>query len=562
MSTMFGSYKIVSELGRGAFGVVNKALTKDNKFVALKIVHFKNLTPDTYKKMQARFIREARAGCQISHLNVVRSFQYGEWEKKFFLVSEFVDGASLKQMLKEKGFFTEKQALGVFIKILYGLDAIYRSQMIHRDIKPANILISKDGIVKIADLGLVRSNAFQDFQTATGTILGTPSYMSPEQINADKKIDIRTDLYSLGITLFELLSGAVIYTGTQAEVIYKHCAGSIPDIRDYKPETSKNIALLIKQMMAKNPEERPNNPQHVLEMLRKVNMLENFDIPVVNNQTFSCVENFDDDSIENYKDTIDQQVTIDLKQQISLHIVSPLNDSKLNKKRLSRAKIIIRTKKSTKILFVYTNPHVFLGRNSLDIEGQTICLRFLEKGNQEKTMGISGRHFNLIINKNEVSIMDLQSKGTYVDQNILRPFIPYSLTQEHYVDANSLKLKMQIYPSDNVLRKIIFRKENNQDVAIGEIKNDQNSVLIQRLNDQNNHYYLIAPSSVRVKITEQEILLDKQGELELMSWAGYLWLCGYRNDRHICKPIVEDESFNISDYQINIEKIKGEDQKG
>ncbi|WP_372369155.1 serine/threonine protein kinase [Candidatus Uabimicrobium sp. HlEnr_7] len=555
MSEMFAGYKVLSELGRGAFGVVKRAVAPDKREVALKIVHFKNVNPEIYTKMKSRFIREVKAGCSINHKNVVKSFHYGEYEKKFFLVSELINGCSLKQKKEEN--YSLPKALNIVMQILSGLDAIYQQHMIHRDIKPANVLVTKTGVIKIADLGLVKSSAFEDFQTATGTLLGTPIYMSPEQINGERDIDIRADLYSLGVLLFELLAGVPPYQGsTQVEILWRHCEAPIPDIREYQPQISPEMANFITKLLSKAREHRPNNPQQALDILSGLSTL--FDVnPYIKTVDLS---NSDEDCVV---DEMDGVPTIDLesqqvnKKEICLHVVGNFADALLNKRRLSRAKFTIQTATSTKILFVYTTNHAILGRNSIGFDGQTICLRPLD--NIQEARAISGRHFSLIIKQQAVWIMDLQSKGTSMDSHPLPPFIPQILEKQHSLNvANSLQLKLTVSSKNDTLRRLILSKVNSK-VDIGQVSEDYKSIVIERTNDCKYHYYAIVPNYLRINI--ESILPDPKGELELMTWAGHLWLCGIHQNQYVCKPILENDSFTISGCKILTDRIKPEDQK-
>ena len=205
-------YTILETLGQGGLGVVYKARQDSiGRTVALKVM-FPNLVSN--KEYVQRFMREAKVSAELDHPNIVRGIDFGEAEGYYFFAMEYVNGGSLKEIIKEKGIFDEQEAVLVILKIADALKYAENRNLIHRDIKPENIMLTKDGIPKLCDLGLAKTLESTDMSlTRTGIIMGTPHYISPEQAVGQKDLDIRSDIYSLGITLYHMITGDVPYQG-------------------------------------------------------------------------------------------------------------------------------------------------------------------------------------------------------------------------------------------------------------------------------------------------------------------------------------------------------------
>ena len=253
-----GGCKILSCIGRGGMGAVYKAeQLKLDRIVALKVM-LPGLAAD--RSYVERFMREARIAAQLNHPNVVQIHDVGEEGGWCFVVMEFVEGSSVKLLIRKMGKLPPRQALAILLQVTKGLDAAHKKGMIHRDIKPANLLISKDGIVKLADFGLARAIASSSQMTQSGAVMGTPHYMSPEQGQA-LPVDIRTDIYALGVSLFEMLTGTLPFEGdTPVSVILKHIQAPLPDTLRADPAIPPAVASLVEKMMAKKPEERYSSP--------------------------------------------------------------------------------------------------------------------------------------------------------------------------------------------------------------------------------------------------------------------------------------------------------------
>ncbi|MCK4658496.1 MAG: serine/threonine protein kinase [Phycisphaerae bacterium] len=251
-----GAYKIKGFIGQGGMGIVLKAYEESlNRTVALKI-----LRPDLAgdQTALARFTREAQAVAALRHPNIVTVHAVGEEHGAHFLAMEFVDGPSLCGLIQEAGPLPAKTILPFFGQILSALARAHEAGLIHRDIKSSNILVDQaNQAVKIADFGLARMQGSTSRMTTTGSILGTPEYMSPEQAVGTGQIDYRTDLYSAGVVLYEMLTGQTPFKAdTPSAVIHQILHNDPPDPRTMIKDADPHLASLALRLMAKRPEDR------------------------------------------------------------------------------------------------------------------------------------------------------------------------------------------------------------------------------------------------------------------------------------------------------------------
>ncbi len=257
-------FVIKRKLGSGAMGSVFLAhqLSMDRD-VALKVL-FYQFTKD--KHYAEEFNEEAKAAARINHINVVQSLAFGSDQELLYMAMNYVEGDTFEKLIKRQGKMEIDDALNIVQQVAEGLHAAWTEmQMIHRDIKPANIIITDDGIAKISDFGLARRAHKVNVQT----ISGSPAYMSPEQF-AQKPLDCRSDIYSLGITLFEAITGRLPFSGTNASAVaYKHINEPIP-VTKIKPALPRNVKGLIKRMTAKNPDDRFQTPEDLLNRIVEI----------------------------------------------------------------------------------------------------------------------------------------------------------------------------------------------------------------------------------------------------------------------------------------------------
>ena len=249
-----GKYDIVAPLGKGAMGVVYKAFDPMIKrFVALKTIHLGFIEPPDDDIAQ-RFNHEAQAAGNLNHQNIVGIYEYGEDAGRAFIAMQYVEGQTLVDLLKRKHLFTLADIQLILLSVLAALDYSHRMGVIHRDIKPGNIMLDSTGTVKVMDFGIARIESSE--LTQAGTILGTPGYMSPEQLQGEP-IDLRSDLYSAGIVLYELLTGERAFTGSSfASVIYKVIHSDLSPPSRLKPTLPGSLDALVAKACAKKAEDR------------------------------------------------------------------------------------------------------------------------------------------------------------------------------------------------------------------------------------------------------------------------------------------------------------------
>jgi len=264
-------YTILGKIGQGGMGVVYKATqTSVNRAVAIKILSG-NATRD--KTYVARFLQEAQAAANLNHKNLISAIDVGVSNGIYYFVMEYVTGKSCRELLTaQKGPLPENTVLQVATQMAEVLDHVHQHQMVHRDIKPENILVTPEGIVKLCDLGLAKSTtSTEQSLTQEGLAVGTPYFMSPEQIRGDKDVDIRADLYSLGATLYFLLTGKHPYEGkSAAETMSMHLKEPVPDPRKANPQLREDIGWAIQKLMAKERHQRYQTPGELLEDLKKI----------------------------------------------------------------------------------------------------------------------------------------------------------------------------------------------------------------------------------------------------------------------------------------------------
>src|SRR6266700_4681343 len=216
-----GKYRIDSVLGKGAMGVVYKAFDPGiERAVAIKTVRKDLVDPDIVEQSMARFKNEARAAGRLLHPNIVSVYEYGEDEANAFIVMEYVEGTGLREFLNRGANFDLPQIVAIMTQLLLALDFAHERGVVHRDIKPANLILTAGGALKVADFGIARIDTSS--LTTMGMVMGTPSYMSPEQCQG-QSVDRRSDIFSAGVVFYELLTGEKPFAGAMETIGYKIC---------------------------------------------------------------------------------------------------------------------------------------------------------------------------------------------------------------------------------------------------------------------------------------------------------------------------------------------------
>ncbi|NQZ71055.1 MAG: protein kinase [Lentisphaeria bacterium] len=251
-----GAFKVLSKLGSGAMGDVYKAIQLSvNRTVALKVFkHGMHVT----KEAVERFLNEAKLTARLDHPNIITVFDAGSDGSFYYTAMAYVEGESFEERLNRDKKVPPYESVAICIKVAEAMNYAWNEhQMIHRDIKPANIMIDKYNEIKLLDLGLAKNLLEDQSMTATGTILGTPYYLSPEMAKSNEQIDFSSDIYSLGATLFHLICGEPPFTADNViAVLTAHVTKSLPPMANYTEDVPRAIETLILTMMAKNPHER------------------------------------------------------------------------------------------------------------------------------------------------------------------------------------------------------------------------------------------------------------------------------------------------------------------
>src|SRR6202162_6395968 len=253
INTLFdGRYRILRKLGTG--GMANVYLAEDEvlgRRVAIKILNDRHAGDDQFVD---RFRREAKNAASLSHPNIVSIYDRGEAEGTYYIAMEYLDGRSLKELILTRGPAPLNVAIEYVRQILSALRFAHRHGIVHRDIKPHNVLVDGEGRVKVTDFGIARAGTSQ--MTETGSIVGTAQYLSPEQARGGE-VDQRSDLYSLGIVLYELLTRKTPFEGdTPVEIAMKHLSNAPKPPSKLRPDIPEELDMVVLRALAKNPDDR------------------------------------------------------------------------------------------------------------------------------------------------------------------------------------------------------------------------------------------------------------------------------------------------------------------
>ena len=261
-----GKYEVKRPLGRGAMGMVYEGWDPIiARRVAIKAVKLPDSAdPDTEEAL-ARFRREAQAAGRLSHPNIVAVFDYGETNDLAYIVMEFVDGPPLKSILDKQERFALADTIRIMEDLLAGLQFSHDRGVVHRDIKPANIMLTSSGQAKIADFGIARIESSS--MTQAGTLLGTPAYMSPEQFMG-QVVDARTDIYSAGVLLYQLLTGERPFEGGMSAIMHKALNTEPPAPSQLSVTAPPSFDAVVRRAMAKRPEDRFPSASAFAEAMR------------------------------------------------------------------------------------------------------------------------------------------------------------------------------------------------------------------------------------------------------------------------------------------------------
>ena len=273
VGTTLAGYRIGEQIGSGGMGIVYRARQMSlDRTVALKVLHPRHVAD---RQFIGRFLREARAAGALDHPNLVHVHDAGQADSVWFYVMEYVDGPTAADVLERRGPFTAPDVVQVATHVGGALGYIHGEGIVHRDVKPENIMLASDGTAKLADLGLARPVAAPATDVEQGEdgrprVWGTPAYMAPE-VALGQEADPRSDLYSLGATLFHMLTGRVPFAGeTSAEILTQHVTAPLPDLQTVAPTAPPAFAPIIERLMAKRREHRYQSAEALLADLSLV----------------------------------------------------------------------------------------------------------------------------------------------------------------------------------------------------------------------------------------------------------------------------------------------------
>lgn len=273
VGTILGKYLLTEEIGRGGVGIVFQALHQSlNISVAVKLIRPEILDdePDMYEQICS----EARLLAQLNHPNVVRVWDFDDNQRMPYLVMEYVGGTTLLDLIYQSGQLGIEQAIRFTMQVADGLALAKQHDIIHRDVKPANMLISKDGTIKLTDLGQAAihgASNFQDDKASSCRTGGTPAYMAPEQYSDPYTVDHRSDIYSLGVSLYQMLSGRLPFeVSTFTQMLLHHTKVEPTPLHELIPSLPLTISEIVSKMLAKKPEERYATYEDLMRDLRAV----------------------------------------------------------------------------------------------------------------------------------------------------------------------------------------------------------------------------------------------------------------------------------------------------
>ncbi len=261
-------YEMYSKIGQGGLGVVFKAKQLSmNRLVALKILHRRWLNDREFKQ---RFLVEARLVGKLSHQNLIKVYDVGQHDWKLYFSMEFVEGENLEEVIEREGPLSVLRATDYTIQTVRAINYIKQYDVVHCDIKPSNVMLTPNGTAKLGDFGFVRSNIEIEVQEE-GSVLGTPDYISPEQAMGEKTIDFRSDLYSLGMTMYHMLAKTPPFDGSVSTIMRKHIREKAPSIKLHNPDVPDDLIKIIDKLTAKNPSDRYQSCEdlfHDLEVIK------------------------------------------------------------------------------------------------------------------------------------------------------------------------------------------------------------------------------------------------------------------------------------------------------
>jgi serine/threonine-protein kinase len=260
-----GGYRLIRRIGEGGMGEVYLAEQLSmHRTVAIKILHQKWADDEEFRK---RFLLEARAAGKLSHPNIIQVFDVGKYQGLYYFSMEYIDGVTVDDLIRHEGPIGLDKVISITLQVCEALGYLSEQGIVHRDIKPANIMVMKDGTVKLADFGFIQQAVVDRELMQEGTTIGTPDYISPEQARGERDLDVRSDIYSLGASMFHMLAGKTMYSGTCSAVMRAHIEAAPPKLRQLRGDVPEGLVEIVGRMTAKSPLDRFQSPADVAKDL-------------------------------------------------------------------------------------------------------------------------------------------------------------------------------------------------------------------------------------------------------------------------------------------------------
>ena len=242
---LIGGYKSLRRVGEGGMGEVYLAEQLNlHRLVALKVLHSQWADDEEFRK---RFLLEARAAGKLSHQNLIQVYDVGKYQGKYYFAMEYVDGVTVEDMIEDEGIMAIEKVIDVSLQVCSALSYLDKNDIVHRDIKPANMMVTKESVVKLGDFGFIQS-AYDAELLQDGTTLGTPDYISPEQARGERGLDVRSDLYSLGASIYHMLAGKTLYKGSCSQVMRDHINTEAPDISLLRDDVPAELIRILNKI--------------------------------------------------------------------------------------------------------------------------------------------------------------------------------------------------------------------------------------------------------------------------------------------------------------------------
>jgi hypothetical protein len=429
-------FEYFETLGEGVAGVVYRAKDPKGREVAVKLLREAAAKDDDLLR---RFRREVDIATMLEHEHLVTAFEGGRTAAgRLYLSSELILGGNAARLLEANRPLSEAAAVALARDVARALGYLHAQKLVHRDVKPENVLVRADGLAKLSDFGLARSAAPGGARlTATGEVLGTPYYIAPEQIKAQKDIDIRADIYSLGCMLFEWLAGKRPYDGASVvEILSGHVKGAVPELAAARPGLHGATVALVGACLAKDRAERPAAPADVEKRCGEI---------------LAALGAGDGrQALLEAAAKMPSAAGASARPAAPAQTLSSADAVAAQGGRSPRLKLKISGSKSTLTLFVFAGDRLQCGRDAVDRSTNDVCLRVKGPGGDVGSKKISSVHLRVELTEKGASVKDLETQGgTKVGGMRLQPKVPFQVRSSARIDvAGGLDLEMRVFASE------------------------------------------------------------------------------------------------------------------